>query len=209
MVAKSETPATTKRNPNSLDITPTEEDAADRLARAVIEPVTLGAVTMRAYKAPFGEVDLMGLVKAAKEQVEALHNGDMNRTEAVLIVQAHTLDTIFNELARRAINSETMPKLETYLRLGLKAQAQCRATLETLAEIKNPQPTAFIKQQNIGFNQQVNNGSLPRAHEKTKKQPNELINERINHGSTLDNGRTGATIGANTHMEAVGAFHRG
>jgi len=30
--------------------------------------------------------------------------------------------------------------------LALKAQAQCRATLQTLAEIKNPHPVAFVKQ---------------------------------------------------------------
>lgn len=43
--------------------------------------------------------------------------------------------------------------------MALKAQAQCRATLETLAEIKNPQPTAFLRQANIAYGpQQVNNG---------------------------------------------------
>jgi hypothetical protein len=33
--------------------------------------------------------------------------------------------------------------------LALKAQSQCRATLETLAAIKNPQPVAFVRQANI------------------------------------------------------------
>ena len=37
---------------------------------------------------------------------------------------------------------------ETYLRLALKAQSQCRATLETLAAIKNP-PVIFAKQANV------------------------------------------------------------
>ena len=43
-----------------------------------------------------------------------------------------------------------------------KRQAQCRATLEALAEIKNPRPVAFVKQANIsGGHQQVNNGMQP------------------------------------------------
>jgi hypothetical protein len=45
------------------------------------------------------------------------------------------------------IGKEGMTGL-TYLRLGLKAQSQCRATLETLAAIKNPRPVAFVQQAN-------------------------------------------------------------
>jgi hypothetical protein len=43
------------------------------------------------------------------------------------------------------------------MRLALKAQGQCRATLETLAVLKNP-PTVFAKQANIAAGaQQVTN----------------------------------------------------
>lgn len=41
-----------------------------------------------------------------------------------------------------------------------KCSTQCRATLETLAEIKNPRPVVFVRQANIANGpQQVNNGS--------------------------------------------------
>jgi hypothetical protein len=81
---------------------------------------------------------------------------------------------MFNELARRAsLNiGEYLNATENYLRPGLKAQAQCWVTLETLAEIKNPGPVAFVQQANIANGpQQVNNGAIPaggvpaRAHE--------------------------------------------
>jgi hypothetical protein len=50
-----------------------------------------------------------------------------------------------------------MGACETYLRLALKAQSQCRATLETLAAIRNPQPVAFVRQANIAHGpQQLN-----------------------------------------------------
>jgi len=101
------------------------------------------------------------------------------------------------------MRSDIMPKLETYLRLALKAQGQCRATLETLAEIKNPQPTAFITQQNIGVNQQVNNDAMPLAHGKIKNQPNELLTENY-HGTTLDNRAAGATSRKDKAMATVG-----
>ena len=34
---------------------------------------------------------------------------------------------------------------ESYLRLALKAQAQSRATVKALAEMKNPHPVSFVK----------------------------------------------------------------
>jgi hypothetical protein len=204
-------PTDAKHNPNRLEVVNnTDETKADALARKVIMPSVTGAVTMQAFKKNFGEVDLMALIKATQVQIKAVQDGDMNRTEEMLITQTHTLDAIFNELARRAIGSDTMSKLEIYLRLGLKAQSQCRTTLEALAEIKNPQPTAFIKQQNVGFNQQVNNGTTANAsHGKIKNQPNELLTEWGHHGTTLDTGRTGAAIGADKELEAVGAVNRG
>jgi hypothetical protein len=58
----------------------------------------------------------------------------------VLVAQAASLNSIFTELARRAgLNmGEYIGATESYMRLALKAQAQCRATIETLAAMKNP-----------------------------------------------------------------------
>ncbi len=83
-----------------------------------------------------------------------MDKNDLGRAESMLLVQAHTLDAIFNNLARRAINAEYMPSLESYLKLGLKAQGQCRATLDTLAKMKNPSPVNFVAQANIAHGHQ-------------------------------------------------------
>ncbi|KFL36717.1 hypothetical protein [Arenimonas donghaensis] len=93
----------------------------------------------------------------------------------MLTAQAHTLDAIFNRLAMRAASNmaEYPAATETYLKLALRAQSQCRATLETLAAIKNP-PVVFAKQANIAHgHQQVNNG-IPRA-EESGNAPNKLL----------------------------------
>ena len=51
------------------------------------------------------------------------------------------------EAMRRA--ADTLAEhAEMLLRIGLKSQSQCRATLETLAQIKNP-PIVYAKQANI------------------------------------------------------------
>ena len=57
-----------------------------------------------------------------------------------------------------------MPRYrERYLRLALRAQGQCRATLETLGVIKNP-PTVFAKQANIAAGPQHVNNTLSVGH---------------------------------------------
>ena len=66
-----------------------------------------------------------------------MHAGDMRGVETMLTAQAVALNTIFSELARRAaVNmGELLTATETYMRMALKAQTQCRATLETLAAL--------------------------------------------------------------------------
>jgi len=107
----------------------------------------------------FGEVDISGLITDLQTKVETIQDGNMKPVEAMLYGQAMALQTIFTNLARRsAMNAgEYIDAADKYMRLALKAQSQCRATLETLAEIKNPMP--YIKQANIANGpQQVNNG---------------------------------------------------
>jgi|WetSurMetagenome_2_1015567.scaffolds.fasta_scaffold32360_3 hypothetical protein len=82
----------------------------------------------------------------------------------MLAAQAAALNAMFRELARRAsLNmGEYLDASERYMRLALKAQGQCRATLEMLAAMKNP-PVVFARQANInnGGQQRVNNGAQP------------------------------------------------
>ncbi|WP_210235030.1 hypothetical protein, partial [Mesorhizobium sp. M2D.F.Ca.ET.185.01.1.1] len=60
------------------------------------------------------------------------------QVESMLFAQANTLDMIFGHLARKAAFSEYLNQFQAHLSLALKTQAQCRATLEALAGIKNP-----------------------------------------------------------------------
>jgi hypothetical protein len=98
-----------------------------------------------------------------------------------------------------------------YMRLALKAQSQCRATIETRAEIKNPRPIAFAQQANIANGpQQVNNGGQvpaePSCAEKSENQQSILLEK--SDGERLDFGAKGAIVGANTPLETVGVTLR-
>jgi hypothetical protein len=106
---------------------------------------------------------------------------------------------------------EYMNAAETYLRLALKAQGQCRATLETLAVIKNPQPVAFVRQANIAHGpQQVNNGPAqpgePSRARENGNQQNKLLEEQ--NGERLELETAGAASEADSSLEAVGAINR-
>jgi len=129
------------------------------------------------------------------------------------MAQAHTLDALFNNLARRAAANigAYMNAADTYLRLALRAQAQCRATLETLAVIKNPQPVAFVRQANIANGpQQVNNAPAQPAESsrarESKNQQNKLLESQ--NGDRLEFGKADAAKETDSSLEAVGALHR-
>ena len=166
------------------------------------------AVAMESWGKYAGEVDLSELITDLQKKAESIQDGNMKPVEAMLYGQAMALQTIFTNLARRsAMNAgEYIDAADKYMRLALKAQSQCRATLETLAEIKNPMP--YIKQANIANGpQQVNNGQAPAAPAgNSQTLQNELLEHQ--HGDTLEFGTTGQTVGADTHLEAVGTVQR-
>lgn len=184
---------------------------------------TNASTALRFVHADHGELSLTDMVKALHTHGEAINRGDLSAAERMLNSQAVALNAIFGELARRAaLNMGThLGATESYMRLALKAQSQSRATVETLAAIKNP-PVVFARQANInnGGQQQVNNGATP-AHAANPAQacasahpgeiasgPNELL-EDMTHGRTqLDSRATAAAGRTNQELEPVGAFNR-
>ncbi|MGZ8947284.1 MAG: hypothetical protein ACXW1W_17915 [Methylococcaceae bacterium] len=150
------------------------------------------------------DVGINAYVEELSTQIDKVNASDMKRPEAMLLMQACTLDGLFNNLARKAQIQSHMPHCESFLRLALKTQGQCRSTLETLSTIKNP-PVIFAKQANISNgHQQINNGMpAPGTHtEEIINQSNELLEQT--HGERLDSGTKGETISINTELEAVG-----
>jgi hypothetical protein len=173
-------------------------------ARILTRPEVQAAATMQRWDKETQEVN--ALVRELDNQVAAATHGDLSRVEGMLLVQSHTLDQIFNHLARRAyanIESGHLSTGELYLRLALKAQSQCRATLDALAIVKNPR-VLFAKQANIAAMQQVNNGGSRTG--EIQSPPNQLLEDH--HGKWLDTGAAGAAISCDSEMEPVEVFDR-
>jgi hypothetical protein len=204
-----------ERTPDELarsdDSAQTDQCDSDPLyvTRLAANPSFSGAATMRKYTEGLLTLDLVELAFVLQEQANAATNGDLERTEGMLMVQAHTLDAIFNNLARRAIACEHVENRERCLRLALKAQTQCRNTLETLATLKNPPRLAFVQQANIGQAVQVNNAvsAAEASHAlHTKSERNKLL--EVQDGERLDERTAGAAIGADKELAAVGEINR-
>lgn len=128
-----------------------------RKARHVLRPSVQAALTLQAFDKSFGEVNLFALVETLGEQIADANKGDQSRAEAMLVAQAHSLDAIFNNLARKAVYATQLNNVSQYLKLALRAQSQCRSTLEALSQIKNPARNSCLHQTNIAHGpQQVN-----------------------------------------------------
>ncbi len=151
------------RNPWALHIQRAAGDdpraiEADLLARGIVSNgVTLFCWT----EGPFSQSkDITAIVEAVKATAGRAR-GDLADAETLLMAQAASLNALYTRLVERARVSDYINQFDCYMRLALRAQAQCRATLETLATIKNP-PPVFARQANITSGpQQVNNGLAP------------------------------------------------
>ncbi|MDB5762460.1 MAG: hypothetical protein JWQ21_1455 [Herminiimonas sp.] len=203
---------------NVLQITEEKDKTRERLLAEVgFSPCGASANTARTYALDFaGELHITDAIAVMQTKVARVQRGDLSEVEATLAAQAVALDAIFNGLAKRAAQNmgQYMGATETYLRLALKAQAQCRATLETLAEVKYPKAPTFVRQQNVAYQQQVNNGSATddsetstrtHAHEKSVNQSNELLETQ--HGERLVSRTAGSASGNDSTLEAVGVVN--
>lgn len=181
-------------------------------AKMALSPINANVLTAKMFgESTFGHTPLTEAVMEMESKADALKKGCLHEAESMLMAQAVALDAIFNDLARRAaVSLENYPSAtETYLRLALKAQGQCRATLQTLGEVKNPRALAFVRQANISQGpQQVNNG-VPGSEPPRAKNAHNLSNELLeaDYGERLDTGTTCKAIDADSEMASVGKIN--
>lgn len=177
-------------------------------AKLLLRPEVNAAIVMESY-AIGGKTDLAALITELEHSLEPLGSNDLSQAEHMLMSQATALQSMFTSLSRRAMQQETMSNMDTFLRMALKAQSQCRMTLETLTTIKNP-PVIYARQANITSGpQQVNNGVAPTTHahaEKTEKPQNELLEQKTH--EQLDTRATATPGRADSAMAPVAEIDR-
>ncbi|WP_175867551.1 hypothetical protein [Burkholderia contaminans] len=185
------------------------ESADAAISKTLTRPEVGAAFVSTRFNPLLSDVDINALTAEIGRHTALVNDGNMDRMEAMLMSQAHSLDAMFNEFARRAALNmgEYLTATETYMRMALKAQTQCRATLQTLGEIKAPRSIAFIRQANLANGpQQVNNGPAPAPREETANSTNELL--EVSHGERLDTRTASAASAIDQDLATVGEIDR-
>jgi len=139
-----------------------EKERDKLVAKWLLSPEVIGAGVIDAFNKNYmgDEVSFNDITNVISDATKELtKTNSMKYVERLLLSQSIALNGLFVSLARRASAQENLKPYETHLRLALKAQSQCRATLETLAAVKNP--PVYANTANIAQNQQINNGAPP------------------------------------------------
>ena len=176
---------------------------------------TFGAPGLAHWKA----IDAGNAADALEQMIAVVRGGDMRDLEAMLVGQAFALQTMFVDCATRARAQSSREASGTLMQAAMKAQAQCRATVQTIGELKNPRQVAFIRQQTnvatAGGQQQVNNATATPsalahtpAREKDLGAPNELLLESENASPILEPRATRRASRSDSPMATVGVVNR-
>lgn len=194
----------------------TDEATALNYAKLIISPemASFRVITNREREDLLAQLDTPSLIGALREQTQAVHRGDMKAAEAMLMNQATALQSLFVKLTETGLQAGLLRQQETALRLALKAQSQCRATLETLSNIKNP-PVVYAKQANVTTGpQQINNGvpssapNEPAGTQQKKTRKNKLKELPHEQEQWLDSGAPSAAGGTDSSTKAMAPVHR-
>jgi hypothetical protein len=114
------------------------------MARIALEPGTRHAAVSSNFAAGIfsdnHQTPIKSGVTVMGDAMAQARAGDKALASNLLAAQAMALDSMFTELARRSAANlgHYIDAADRYMRLALKAQSNCRATLEALAKLHQP-----------------------------------------------------------------------
>jgi len=121
------------------------ETEPQSMARVMLEPhfrhaIVAKTITEKSVGKLPGEPELADFTDAVRKMASAEADDRLLHATQTLLAQAHSLDALFTEMARRAALNmgEYIGASETYMRLAMKAQAGSRATFEALVRMHQP-----------------------------------------------------------------------
>jgi hypothetical protein len=134
-----------KGEPDQLEVVKRDDEPLGRtLARVALDPLARHANLAGSFAhQAFGGERVSAMTETSHvlgDELVKASKGDLTMASRILAAQATSLDALFTEMARRSgSNMGQYPKAaERYMRLALKAQANCRATLDALAKLHQP-----------------------------------------------------------------------
>ncbi|MDA9625669.1 hypothetical protein N9S57_02750 [Luminiphilus sp.] len=136
----------------------TELETAERIAKLAVSPEMSSQRVVAASERDKGldeYLDIPQLMVVLKAESGRLSEGKSEDVGPILANQALALQSLFSRLTERALSQSHMSNIEAFMRLALRAQSQCRATLQTLSTL-NKSPTVYARHANVATNQQLN-----------------------------------------------------
>ncbi len=155
-----------------------------------------------------GTAALCDVADSLRQTARKVQDGDLEALEAMLVAQSNSLQVIFTSYAVRAQAQTSLRNMESFMGLALKAQAQSRATISALVDLKYPRQATFVKQANIANGpQQVNNGvaGLP-AHGENSDSRSKLSGS--DHELLQDTRAPSTTVSGDSPLAALGEVDR-
>lgn len=215
---KSTTPEAEKFPRQSVEVFINPGDGEKEIARKTSASTTSTEMAalrvMRGAERQSGyweSIDVPSLIEQLRDQAAAVNRGDLSQAEAMLMNQATALQSLFSRLVERAMGNENIAPFDANMRMALRAQSQCRATLETLATIKNP-PIIYARQANVTTGpQQINNGASANPRGCARTREIETAQSQLSgatHELRSDTGASSIESGVNSALEAVGEIDR-
>lgn len=187
----------------------TPEERGRKYAKLITSPELAAFRVMNAAEHNSGiekNIDVPTLMETLRAQVNAVSNQDFAQAEGMLLSQATALQSLFARLSEKAFSAKDISQFNDFMRVALRAQNQCRATIETLSTIKNP-PIVYARQANVTTGpQQINNGG-PSSHAREIQNPSIQLSAEDNELRT-NSGTPALTSRINQEVETMGKIHR-
>lgn len=138
------------------------EETSRNVAEVAVSPALAGQRVVMAAEGRNGLTPHMGvpeLISVLESESRRLSKADPGEIGQILAAQILSLQSLYARLVELSLGQSSVTNIQAMMRLGLRAQAQCRATSEALVAINRP-PAIMAKQANFGAIQQVNNAQI-------------------------------------------------
>lgn len=148
-----------------------------------------------------GRLDPGTVMDKLLNSAKKINKGNINEIEEMLMTQAKTLDYLFYDAINKLVHLDMINQIDVFATIAFRAQAQCRKTLATLAEVKHPKRTTFINKQNNAI--QVNH-AVKSSLEKNKissEVANELL--EVKNEQRLETRAATSSVKNDSTMETV------
>ena len=120
----------------------------------------------------YHDMDVPTLLETLRAHTKAVKDGNADALEASLVGQSEALQALFVRLTELAMQQDRVSNLSALMKLALRAQSQCRSTVETISQIKKPsvvyQANFTTGTQQINFGQTQLSGSTYELRQDTR-----------------------------------------